>query len=181
MADLPPEQISDYAAEDADVALQLYRKLLPEVVAAGGRRALEECEEPLVEVLADMEEEGIRIAPVVLHEYSRELEQELKKLEEQIGKFADVSAPPTRRRHAGRELALTWMPRATFNLASPKQMGELLFDRLQLDPEPSAPRPGSTPRTRTRCRNLPAASDHRPDPRPSRLQQAQVHLRGQAP
>jgi len=134
MDELQPEQISDYAAEDADVALQLYRKLLPEVVAGGGRRALEECEEPLVEVLADMEEEGIRIAPVVLHDYSLELDRELRALEVKIGAYADVSgsagAAP-----AG-ELALDLdAGRTTFNLASPKQMGELLFDRLKLDPD----------------------------------------------
>jgi DNA polymerase-1 len=137
MADLAPEQISDYAAEDADIALQLYRKLLPEVVAGGGQRALEECEEPLVEVLADMEEEGIRIAPAVLRDYSRVLEHELRKLEQQIGQFADVSgtANPAGGTPAG-ELALDMdARRPTFNLASPKQMGELLFDRLKLDPE----------------------------------------------
>ena len=134
MADLPSEQIGEYAAEDADVALQLYRKLLPEVVAAGGRRALEECEEPLVQVLADMEEEGIRIAPAVLHDYSLELDRELRALEAKIGAYADVSgsvgAEPTG------ELALDLdAGRTTFNLASPKQMGELLFDRLKLDPD----------------------------------------------
>ena len=137
MADLSPGQISDYAAEDADVALQLYRKLLPEVVAGGGQRALEECEEPLVEVLADMEEEGIRIAPAVLHDYSRELERELRELEKKISEYADVSSSAA---SAGAalvgELALDMdAGRTTFNLASPKQMGELLFDRLKLDPE----------------------------------------------
>ena len=139
MADLAPEQIRDYAAEDADVALQLYRKLLPEVVAGGGRRALEECEEPLVEVLADMEEEGIRIAPLVLKEYSRELERELRALERKIGEYADVSgsaaAAAVDAAPAG-ELALDMdAQRSTFNLASPKQMGELLFARLKLDPD----------------------------------------------
>jgi DNA polymerase-1 len=134
MADLPPEAVSDYAAEDADVALQLYRKLQPEVAAAGGQRALEACEEPLVEVLADMEEEGIRIDPVVLRRYSLDLERELASLERQIGKYADVSGSAAA--PADGELALDAdAARTTFNLASPKQMGELLFDRLQLDPD----------------------------------------------
>ena len=137
MADLAPEAICDYAAEDADIALQLYRKLLPDVVAAGGQRALEACEEPLVEVLADMEDAGIRIAPDVLHDYSIELARELRKLEEQIGKYADVSGASSPAGSAPEgELALDMdARRPTFNLASPKQMGELLFDRLQLDPD----------------------------------------------
>ena len=135
MADLPSEQIADYAAEDADVTLQLYRKLLPEVVTGGGRRALEECEEPLVEVLADMEEEGIRIAPAVLHDYSLELARELRELERKIGETADVSgSAATAGAAPAGELALDLdAGRTTFNLASPKQMGELLFDRLKLD------------------------------------------------
>ena len=114
MADLAPEQISDYAAEDADVTLQLYRKLLPEVIAAGGQRALEACEEPLVEVLADMEDEGIRIDPVVLKAYSKDLERVLLDLEIRIRELAGGTA---------------------INIASPKQMGELLFDRLKIDPD----------------------------------------------
>jgi len=114
MADLDPEQISDYAAEDADVALQLYRKLQPEVVAAGGQRALEECEEPLVEVLSDMEEEGIRIDPAVLKAYSKDLERQLLDLEIRIRDLAGGTA---------------------INIASPKQMGELLFGRLKIDPD----------------------------------------------
>jgi DNA polymerase-1 len=114
MADLDPAQICDYAAEDADVALQLYRKLLPEIVANGGERALHECEEPLVAVLADMEAEGIRINTSVLQAYGRELERELLGLELRIRELAGGSA---------------------LNLASPKQMGELLFGQMKLDPE----------------------------------------------
>ena len=114
MADLAPEQISDYAAEDADVTLQLYHKLQPQVVAGGGRKALEDCEEPLVRVLVDMEEEGVRIDPAVLKEYAHELDRELLDFEIKIREFAGGSS---------------------INLASPKQMGELLFDQLKLDPD----------------------------------------------
>ena len=135
MADLAPEQISDYAAEDADVALQLYRKFLPDVVAAGAQRALHACEEPLVEVLADMEEEGIRIAPAVLHDYSLELARELRTLEQKIGEYADVSSSASAVAPIGELMLDLDAGRTTFNLASPKQMGELLFDRLKLDPE----------------------------------------------
>ncbi len=114
MADLTPAQICDYAAEDADVALQLYRRLLPEIVGNGGERALHACEEPLVTVLADMEEEGIRINTSVLHTYARDLERELLALELRIRELAGGSA---------------------LNLASPKQMGELLFGQMKLDPD----------------------------------------------
>ena len=139
MADLDPAQICDYAAEDADVTLQLYRKLLPEVAASGGQRALEQCEEPLVEVLADMEAEGIRIAPIVLREYSQKLGHELRALERKISEYADISGSAgaaAREAVPAGELALDMdARRSTFNLASPKQMGELLFDQLKLDPE----------------------------------------------
>ena len=135
MADLAPGQICDYAAEDADITLQLYRKLQPEVVSGGGQRALEECEEPLVEVLADMEDEGVRIDPAVLQAYSIELDRELRALEARIGEYANVASSAAAAAPAG-ELALTSdTSRTTFNLASPKQMGELLFDRLKLDPD----------------------------------------------
>jgi len=141
MADLSPEEVCDYAAEDADVTRQLHHFLLPKVIEAGGREALESCEEPLVEVLVDMEEQGIRVNPAVLVEYGRALDRELRMLEQKIGEFADVavsasasqmkSKPPSDELPFGEE-----MPRrTTFNLASPKQMGELLFDRLKLDPD----------------------------------------------
>jgi DNA polymerase-1 len=114
MADLPPAEVCDYAAEDADVALQLYHKILPAVVANGGERALHACEEPLVAVLADMEEEGIRINTAVLHAYGRDLERDLLGLELRIRELAGGTA---------------------LNLASPKQMGELLFGQMKLDPD----------------------------------------------
>jgi len=141
MADLAPESIRDYAAEDADVALQLYHKLRPELASSGGLHALEACEEPLVEVLVDMEADGIRLDPAILVDYGRELTRELRELERKIGAYADVSASassamaPVDAVPPG-ELALDADSRpTTFNLASPKQMGELLFDRLKLDPD----------------------------------------------
>ncbi len=112
MGELEPEAIQDYAAEDADVTLQLYRRLYPEVLAEGANRALEECEEPLVEVLIDMEGEGVRIEPGVLREYGRELGRELLDLEMKIVEAAGGG----------------------FNISSPKQLGDVLFDRLKLDP-----------------------------------------------
>ncbi len=114
MREVPLEQAAEYAAEDADVALRLYHKLRPLAGEAGCRQALETCEEPLTGVLLAMENEGIRIEPEALKAYGRELDRELLDLEVAI------------REHAGG---------GGFNIASPKQMGELLFDRLQLDPD----------------------------------------------
>jgi DNA polymerase-1 len=139
MGQLAPGQIADYAAEDADVTLQLYHTLRPQVVACEGLRALEICEEPLVQVLVDMEGEGVRIDPAVLVEYGRELEGDLRVLEAKIRALAAVAGPDaaaTADASAG-ELALDGeaTSHVALNLASPKQMGELLFDRLKLDPD----------------------------------------------
>ena len=113
MGELAPEQISDYAAEDADVTLQLDRLLRKEAREAGCLKALAECEEPLIEVLLDMETEGVRINELALHKYGRELDRELLDLEIKI-----------------RELG-----GGNFNPSSPKQLGEILFDHLKLDPD----------------------------------------------
>jgi DNA polymerase-1 len=113
MGDLPPEQISDYAAEDADVTLQLDRLLRPLAREAGCLKVLSECEEPLLEVLLDMETEGVRINAQALRLYGRELDRELLELEIKI-----------------RELG-----GGNFNPSSPKQLGEVLFDHLKLDPD----------------------------------------------
>jgi DNA polymerase-1 len=113
MGDLSPEEISDYAAEDADVTFQLDRLLREKVKEAGCQYALEQCEEPLVPVLLDMEYEGVRINSGALKVYGRELDRELLDLEIKI-----------------RELG-----GGNFNPSSPKQLGEVLFDYLKLDPD----------------------------------------------
>lgn len=113
MGDLRPEEILDYAAEDADVTLQLDSLLRKKAKEAGCLNVLETCEEPLVPVLVDMEHEGVRIHAAALKAYSRELDRELLDLEIKI-----------------RELG-----GGNFNPASPKQLGEVLFDHLKLDPE----------------------------------------------
>jgi DNA polymerase-1 len=113
MGDLQPEEISDYAAEDADVTFQLDLLLREQAKEAGCLKALEICEEPLVPVLLDMEYEGVHINAAVLKTYGRELDRELLDLEIKI-----------------RELG-----GGNFNPSSPKQLGEVLFDHLKLDPE----------------------------------------------
>lgn len=114
MRDVAVEEASDYAAEDADVALRLHEKLWPLAREAGCEKVLETSEEPLISVLIAMESEGIRLEPATLKTYAYELERELLALELSI------------REHVGG---------GSFNISSPKQMGEMLFDQLKLDPD----------------------------------------------
>ncbi len=110
MAALSPEEICDYAAEDADVTLQLEDAIRPLVENAGILRALEEAEEPLVKVLLDMEREGVKIDVGALEEYARELDREILGYLQTIRSYAEPG----------------------FNADSPKQLGELLFEKLSL-------------------------------------------------
>jgi DNA polymerase-1 len=113
MRDVSLEKITDYAAEDADITWQLKQVLAPLVKERDVEIVLEKAENPLVKVLADMEFEGVRVDTDFLREYAKTLEQEAKQAEEQVYAQAGVR----------------------FNLASPKQLGEVLFDKLQLDPK----------------------------------------------
>jgi DNA polymerase-1 len=113
MRDIEPEKIKEYAAEDADITLQLKTVLLPKLKEREVEKVFYEVENPLVKVLAAMEYEGIRIDETFLNEYSKELEKEAKAAEESVYKQAGVR----------------------FNLASPKQLGEVLFDKMQIDPK----------------------------------------------
>ena len=110
MAELKPEEILDYAAEDADITLQLDQVLRPLVSEANALKALEEAEEPLVKTLIQIEREGIRIDVPALKEYGRELDREIIKLLTDIHSYADPG----------------------FNPDSPKQLGSLLFEKLSL-------------------------------------------------
>lgn len=112
MRDVELAKIKDYAAEDADITLQLKNVFLPLLKKKEVEKVFYEVENPLVKVLADMEYEGVKIDEEFLKEYSKELEKEAKKSEEAVYKQAGVR----------------------FNLASPKQLGEVLFDKLKLDP-----------------------------------------------
>ncbi len=113
MRDVEIEKIKEYAAEDADITLQLKQVFKPLLKEKGVERIFEEVENPLVRVLAAMEFEGIKIDESFLNSYSKELEVEAKRCEESVYKQAGVR----------------------FNLASPKQLGEVLFDKLKIDPK----------------------------------------------
>jgi len=113
MRDVPIEKIKEYAAEDADITLQLKNAFVPQLSKRQVERVFNEVENPLVKVLTDMEYEGIRVDVDFLKAYSVELEREAKQSEESVYQQAGVR----------------------FNLASPKQLGEVLFEKLQLDPK----------------------------------------------
>lgn len=113
MRDVALDKIKEYAAEDADITLQLKQCFVPLLKEKAVEKVFYEVENPLVQVLTDMEFEGVKIDEGFLHEYSRTLEVEAKKCEESVYAQAGVR----------------------FNLASPKQLGEVLFDKLQLDPK----------------------------------------------
>ena len=111
MRDVELEKIKDYAAEDADITLQLKNVFLPQLKEKKVEKVFYEVENPLVKVLTDMEFEGVKIDEDFLKDYSKELEKDAKKAEESVYKQAGVR----------------------FNLASPKQLGEVLFEKLKLD------------------------------------------------
>lgn len=110
MADLSPEQVLDYAAEDADITLQLQEKLEPELEQAGLRKLYDHVEMPLITVLAHMEWEGVRVDNHFLREYSGQLKAEIDVLEKQIHELAGES----------------------FNIDSPRQLGPVLFEKLAI-------------------------------------------------
>jgi DNA polymerase-1 len=110
MADIDPARVSDYACEDADVTLQLRHVFEPVLKDLGLLGLLNDVENPLVPVLADIEHEGVKIDSNAMNEYSAELQGYVQELEGQIFK------------EAGQE----------FNIGSPKQLGEVLFDKMQV-------------------------------------------------
>jgi DNA polymerase-1 len=111
MRDVEIEKIKEYAGEDADITLQLKNVFVPLLKKKEVEKVFNEVESPLVKVLVDMEFEGIKVDVDFLADYSKELEKDAKKAEESVYKQAGVR----------------------FNLASPKQLGEVLFDKLKLD------------------------------------------------
>ncbi|WP_018476202.1 DNA polymerase I [Pontibacter roseus] len=110
MADLTPEQVKDYACEDADITLRLKHYFEPLLQEQGLMKLFQEVENPLVPVLADIEKEGISIDANALADISMQLELEVKGIETRIFEIAGTE----------------------FNIGSPKQLGEVLFDRMEL-------------------------------------------------
>jgi DNA polymerase-1 len=113
MRDVDLEKIKEYAGEDADITLQLKEVFLPRLREKAVEKVFYQVDNPLVKVLADMEYEGVAIDVQFLQEYSVELDKQARVAEESVYRQAGVR----------------------FNLASPKQLGEVLFDKLQLDPK----------------------------------------------
>jgi len=105
-----PEQVKEYAAEDADITLQLRLALEPGLSETGTLELFEKIEMPLMPVLAAMEAEGVKLNSAALAEYSDQLKTDIVLLEQEIFTHAGVK----------------------FNIASPKQLGEILFDKLKI-------------------------------------------------
>jgi DNA polymerase-1 len=113
MREVDVERVKDYAGEDADITLQLKEVFVPKLQAAGADQLINEIENPLVYVLADVEFEGVKIDEPTLKEFSKELETDIARLEKTVYEKAGVK----------------------FNVSSPKQLGEVLFEKLMLDPK----------------------------------------------
>ena len=120
MRDLDPKEIYEYAAEDADVTLKLKNILEPKLKEAGVWKLFTEVEMPLVQVLADMEVGGVRIDTGALKETSAMLTERMNAIEKEIYQLA------------GEE----------FNIASPKQVGEILFGKMKIVEKPKKTKTG---------------------------------------
>ena len=120
MRELLPSQIYEYAAEDADVTLKLKNVLEPKLIEVGAQDLFHDIEMPLVRVLADMERTGVRIDTQSLSETSRAFTQRMHDIEERIYELAGER----------------------FNIASPKQVGEILFDKLHVIDKPKKTKTG---------------------------------------
>ncbi|WMJ71996.1 DNA polymerase I [Cytophagaceae bacterium ABcell3] len=113
MKDIPVDKVAAYAAEDADITFCLKQQLEPLLKEQGTRKLFDEVEIPLLSVLAEMECAGVKIDKDALKEFSEVLEKEVSAIEKLIYEEAG----------------------AEFNIASPKQLGEILFDKLKIDPK----------------------------------------------
>ncbi len=120
MAQVPVGKAAEYSAEDADVTLQLRAVLEPLLKEKGQQRVFYEIESPLIPVLVDMEYEGIRVAAAALDEIALQLAKEIDEQERAICRLAGTP----------------------FNLNSPKQLGQILFDIMKICPPPRKTRTG---------------------------------------
>ena len=110
MRDLSPTQVYEYAAEDADITLQLKNKLEPELKKFHVEQLFYDIEMPLMPVLAEMEMNGVCLDTDSLNETSKQLTDRMLEIEARIYELAGTQ----------------------FNIASPKQVGEVLFDKLKI-------------------------------------------------
>ncbi|MBE0655899.1 MAG: DNA polymerase I, partial [Bacteroidales bacterium] len=113
METVPQEILVSYACEDADVAWQLYEILSKEIEISGLNKLALDIEMPLVNVLADMEDAGVKLDSNALDEYAKILNRELIEIEKKIHELAGIE----------------------FNISSPKQLGDILFERLKIAPD----------------------------------------------
>ncbi len=120
MRDADLEAIKEYAAEDADITLQLKEIIAAEVKKREVQKVLDEVELPLIPVLADMEREGIRLDVTSLKEFSADLQQDIVVVEKEIQAYAGTK----------------------FNVSSPKQVGEILFEYLKITDKPRKTKTG---------------------------------------
>ncbi|MEM9325552.1 MAG: DNA polymerase I [Bacteroidota bacterium] len=120
MRDVPLDQVARYAAEDADITLQLKEKISRDIDERDLHKLLHDVEQPLSFVLADMEYEGVSIDPEALHDMSEELGELSETIQRQIFELAGES----------------------FNIGSPKQLGVILFEKLQLLDKPKKTKTG---------------------------------------
>ena len=114
MRAVPLEKIRDYACEDADIALQLKLILFPRLESQGLMELYFKLEEPLIEVLAHIERNGVRLDSSSLNEYGKVLNADLIKLDDEIKTLSGVP---------------------DLNISSPKQLGEVLFEKLKISPD----------------------------------------------
>ena len=108
------ETVKEYAAEDADVTFRLKQVFEPMLTETDTLDLFDKIEVPLIPVLASMEADGVRIDPQTLNDYSAELEKDIRVLESSIHEDAGT----------------------TFNVSSPKQLGEILYDKLRIVENP---------------------------------------------
>jgi len=113
MRDIDEETVKEYAGEDADITLQLKEVFFPQIKEKSVGDVFYKAEIPLIRVLADMEWEGIRIDVNFLKDYAVTLEEEIRAAETKVMDATGLK----------------------FNLSSPKQLGEVLFEHLKLDPK----------------------------------------------
>ncbi len=120
MRDVSLEKQTEYAVEDADITLQLASHFRPELKEASTEDLFNDIEIPLLHVLADMELEGINLDQKFLNSLSEDLNNDIESLEKKIYEAAEVE----------------------FNIGSPKQLGEILFDKMKLVDKPKKTKTG---------------------------------------